>query len=79
MVTASHCCILFDGAEGDIVIQGTLENSPTVSTFWVDIDIYSNKPDTLKYVNQWCVQQLKNQTHRTIQVDNVFKIKLPKF
>ena len=69
-----------DGAEGDIVIQGTLENSPTVSTFWVDIDTFTaTSSDTLKYVNfNGVYSNLRIKHTSTVQVDSVYQNKITK-
>ena len=69
-----------DGAEGDIVIQGTLENNPTVSTFWVDIDTFTaTTSDTLKYVNfNGVYSNLRIKHTSTVQVNSVYQNKITK-
>lgn len=41
-----------DSAEGDIIVQGTLDNQPNSHTFWYDIDTTTAlSTDTIKYIN----------------------------
>ena len=69
-----------DGAEGDIVIQGTLDNNPSSSTFYVDIDTYTaTSSDTLHYVNfNGVYSNLRIKHTSTVKVDNVFQNKITK-